>query len=209
MSNALSVAHASGSYRISEPAGEAARSRARAGELLQQGGDAADFADVKGDPEVLVAEGFGAEDLRLVGEVLFAVLADLEVETVRPGWLLDVGRGGLEGLGSGGDGKLAGLGNEDQVAGRDVVEHLDAELAGVFGERRLVGFAAGEVETVQPVGGFAVAELGVPFGNDGNGAVFTDVDEVAGVGVAVDFDAELLGVLPFLDAAFAAEQIDA
>src|ERR1019366_1129057 len=87
---------------------------------------------------------------------------------------------------------------------------FNAELAGVLGERLLVELAARKIEAVQPFGGFALAFgdfLG--FGDDGDVAMLGNVDEVARVAVAIDFDAELGGVLPFLDAALASRKIDA
>src|SRR5207253_2406899 len=58
--------------------------------------DRARLADEKRHADVLVAEHLGAVNPGLVGKVLLAVNARLDVEAVRPARLLDVGGWALE-----------------------------------------------------------------------------------------------------------------
>src|SRR5688500_6146271 len=89
--------------------------------------DGAGLADGEDDGEVLVVKDLGSEDGGLVGDLFLAGLADLEVQTVRPDRLLDVGGRRLDSLRPGGDGEAAGFTEEDQVTIVGVEEDLDAE----------------------------------------------------------------------------------
>ena len=141
----------------------------------------------------------------------FADLAAAHVHAVGPLRILDLGRRGGSGLGAGGHGQGAVLGDVDQVAVVAVTVNLDAHRLGVLVEGVFVVLANLEVQAVQPLRILAVADdlRGWVFSDHGHGTRFTDVDEVVGAGVEVDFDAELLGIFPILLAPLADAEVDA
>src|SRR5262249_52623926 len=87
----------------------------------------------------------------------------------------------------------ARVGDVNQVAVVLVAEDFDAVALRSLGELGLVRLAGGQLHAVLPVG--RLVALGLHAGHDRDAAGLGDVDEVAVVLVAENFDAELLGVL--------------